>query len=112
MKRYFLFCLSISLLQSVLILTYVLSNYVSSKRTSGFDQAPPASALLASAASTAGTLNLIILGLLYFLNCFFFVVIVWKVPIKLHGVVLVRYILFCSFICKYSFIEKPFSDGA
>lgn len=71
----------------------ILTFYTRSKRISGFDMAPPASAMLAGAAA-AGTFIPIDLGLLYSLNCFFFVGIVWKVRIKLHGVILVSYILF------------------
>lgn len=59
--------------------------------------APPASAMLAGGAAVAGIFTLVCLRTFCYLNCFFsLLVLVWKVHIKLHGVILVSYILFLS----------------
>lgn len=61
-----------------------------SKRTSGFDMAPPTSAIL-GATGVAGTLFHVYIINIFNLNFFFpsfllVLIIVWKIHIKLHGV--------------------------
>ena len=55
--------------------------------------APPASALLAGGSAVAGTFTPIYIMNYFSLNCFlFWLVLVWKIHIKLHGVNLVSYV--------------------
>lgn len=53
--------------------------------------APPPSAMLAGGAAVAGRFTLVYLRPFCYLNCLLsLLVLVWKVHIKLHGVILVR----------------------
>lgn len=69
-----------------------------SKRISGFDMAPPASALLPGAAvPVTGTFSLLDLGLLYFVNCFCLCWTSVETSYPIAWCILVSHILFLHF---------------
>lgn len=88
---YFSFFFSVFFPFSVGILTFCTH----SKRISGFDMAPPSSAMLPGAAIAAGIYILTDFRIANSLNCYlvFFVCLLWysvESSTKLHGVILVR----------------------
>ena len=79
------------LIHCFLVELYINGLYLHcSKRISGFDMAPPASAILAVAAAVAGTCSIIYYLIVIFSFLLFSLSvldIVWTVRIKLHGII-------------------------